>query len=104
MDADLDLFEIVTNIQTYLRRLPTIQHSRPNPLVRASKIAISVWDYQMSLLPMVRQLRYKLQGKSDSLIDQSMSSRFSYLICYLSFLFFQLQVKHKEEEQITRNK
>ena len=58
----------------------------------------------MSLLPMVRQLRYKLQGKSDSLIDQSMSSRFSYLICYLSFLFFQLQVKHKEEEQITRNK
>ena len=88
MDADVDLFEIVTNIQTYLRRLPTIQHSRPNPLVRASKIAISVRDYQMSLLPMVRQLRYKLQGKSDSLIDQSMSSPFSYLIFYLSFLFF----------------
>ena len=88
MDADVDLFEIVTNIQTYLRRLPTIPHSRPNPLVRASKIAISVRDYQMSLLPMVRQLRYKLQGKSDSLIDQSMSSRFSYLIFYLSFLFF----------------
>ena len=62
MDADLDLFEIATNIQTYLRRLPTIQHSRPNPLVRASKIAISVWDYQMSL-SMVRQLRYELQKK-----------------------------------------
>ena len=88
MDADLDLFETVTNIQTYLRRLPTIQHSRPNPLVRASKIANSVRDYQMSLLPIVRQLRYKLEGKSDSLIDQSMSSRFSYLIFYLSFLFF----------------
>ena len=87
MDADLDLFEIATNIQTYLRRLPTIQPSRPNPLVRASKIAISVWDYQMSL-PIVRQLRYKLQGKGDSLIDQSMYSRFSHLICCLSFFVF----------------
>ena len=62
MDADLDLFEFATNIQTYLRRLSTTQPSRPNPLVRASKIAISVWDYQMSL-SMVRQLRYELQKK-----------------------------------------
>ena len=42
MDADLDLFAFATNIQTYLRRLSTTQPSRPNPLVRASKIAISV--------------------------------------------------------------
>lgn len=62
MNADLDWFEFATIIQTYPRGPATIQPSRPNPLVRACKIDISVWDNQI-LWPMVQQLRYKLHKK-----------------------------------------
>ena len=41
MNADLDKFKFARNSHTYLRKLPTIPPSRPCPLVRSGKTAIS---------------------------------------------------------------